>query len=68
MASAKAAEDGAFPAVIGDDFPAFGKPYRDLTREEFLGVTSIALERHRAFNWLCGFAPGNKWSQTPTDT
>jgi len=68
MASAKAAEDGAFPAPIGGDFPAFGKPYRDLSEEEFSRVTSIAMERHRAFNWLCGYAPGNRWADTPTDT
>jgi uncharacterized protein DUF4272 len=68
MASVKAAEDGAFPAPIGDDFPAFGKAYRELTPEEFSIATSIARERHRAFNWLCGRAPGNRWADTPTDT
>ncbi len=68
MAAAKAAGDGAFPAPIGDDFPAFGKPYRELTSEEFSRATSIAMERHRAFNWLCGYAPGNRWADTPTDT
>jgi len=68
MASVKAAEEGAFPAPIGDDFPAFGKAYRDLTPDEFSIATSIALERHRAFNWLSGRAPGNRWADTPTDT
>jgi len=68
MAAAKAAENAAFPALIGDDFPAFGKPYRDLNAEEFSRATSIAMERHRAFNWLCGYAPGNKWAETPTHT
>ncbi len=68
MASAKAATDGVIPSPIGDDFPAFGKAYRDLTHQEYLQATSIAVERHRALNWLCGFAPGNRWSQTPTDT
>jgi hypothetical protein len=67
-ASAKAALDGVVPAQIGDDFPAFGKAYRDLTRAEYLKATSIAIERHRAFNWLCGLAPGNRWAETPTDT
>jgi len=68
MTAAKAAENGTFPAPIGGDFPAFGKPYRDLNAEEFSRATSIAMERHRAFNWLCGYAPGNSWAETPTDT
>ena len=68
MASAKAATDGVIPSPIGDDFPAFGKAYRDLTQVEYSQTTSIAMERHRALNWLCGLAPGNRWSETPTDT
>lgn len=68
MASAKAAADGAIPSPIGNDFPAFGKAYRDMAAEEYSQATSIAQERHRALNWLCGYAPGNRWSETPTDT
>lgn len=68
VSSVKAAEDGAFPSPINDDFPALGKAYRDLTKEEFSLVTSIAMERHRAFNWLCGYASGNRWENTPTET
>ena len=68
LTSRKAAEAGDLPAPIGDDFPAFGKAYRDITREEFGTTTSIAQERHRAFNWLCGLAPGNRWADTPTET
>jgi len=64
----KAAENGSFPALIGNDFPALGKPYRELTPDEFSRLTSIAMERHRAFNWLCGYAPGNNWAETPTET
>ncbi|HLW51729.1 MAG TPA: hypothetical protein VKW06_02710 [Candidatus Angelobacter sp.] len=56
------------PAPIGGDFPSFDKAYRDLTCEEFAFATSIAQERHKALNWLCGLAPGNRWSATPTDT
>ena len=67
-ASAKAAADGVIPTPIKGDFPAFGKPYRDLTNQEYSVATSIAMERHRALNWLCGFAPGNRWAETPTDT
>jgi len=68
MVSTKAAHDGLIPTPIAADFPAFGKPYRDLTPEEYSIATSIAIERHRAFNWLCGYAPGNYWVRTPTDT
>jgi hypothetical protein len=68
MAAEKAASDGVIPAPIEEDFPVFGKAYRNLTRKEYSEATSIPMERHRAFNWLCGFAPGNRWSETPTDT
>jgi hypothetical protein len=68
LCATKAAEDRAFKAPIGDDFPAFGKPFRDISAEEFSTATSIAQERHRAFNWLCGYAPDNRWNETPTDT
>jgi len=68
MASAKAAKDGVIPTPIGDDFPAFGKAYRDLAQQEYSQATSIAVERHRALNWLCGLAPGNRWAETPTET
>jgi hypothetical protein len=64
----KAAEDGLIPSCIGDDFPAKGKAYRDLTEEEWSEIRSITVERHFALNWLCGYAPDNKWDETPTDT
>lgn len=68
ITSAKASKDGVIPPPIKNDFPAFGKAYRDLTNEEYSLASSIAMERHRAFNWLCGFAPRNLWAETPTDT
>lgn len=68
ITSTKAAGGGTFFAPINNDFPAFGKAYRDVSFAEFSLATSIALERHRAFNWLCGYAPGNRWSDTPTET
>jgi hypothetical protein len=68
MAALKAAEEGAFASPIGNDFPALGKPFRDITAEEFASVTSISQERHKALNWLCGYADGNRWDATPTDT
>jgi len=68
MASAKASEEGVFDSPIGEDFPTFGKPFREMTAAEFASVNSIAKERRKAFNWLCGYAPGNLWAETPTDT
>ena len=64
----RAAELGTIPPCVGDDFPAKGKAYRDLTAQEWSQVRSITIERHYALNWLCGLAPGNKWDETPTDT
>lgn len=66
--SARCAADGLIPTPLGADFPAFGKAYRELTREEYSQATSIATERHFTFNWLCGRAPENRWEKTPTDT
>lgn len=68
MAAARAAEVGDIPTPCDGDFPAFGKPYRDLSAEEYSAATSIAMERHRALNWICGYAPGNRWDETPTGT
>jgi hypothetical protein len=63
-----AARDGVIPPPINGDFPVKGKAYRDLTDEEWSEVRSITMERHFALNWLCGYAPGNRWDETPTDT
>jgi len=68
MTSEMAAKAGDFPAPINGDFPAYDKPYRELSTQEFSKATSIAMERHRALNWLCGYAPGNRWAETPTPT
>jgi hypothetical protein len=68
FSASKASENGDLPRPIGSDFPAMGKPYRDLSFEEFAMVTSIAQERHKAFNWLCGLSPSGRWADTPTDT
>jgi hypothetical protein len=64
----QAAETGTIPPCLADDFPAKGKAYRDLTAEEWSEVRSITAERHFALNWLCGYAPDNKWDETPTST
>jgi hypothetical protein len=68
VAAAKGAKNGDLPASIDSDFPAFGQPYRDVVFEEFARLTSIAQERHRALNWLCGYSPSGRWADTPTDT
>lgn len=68
QAAAAVAREHGFDSSIGDDFPAFGLPFRDLSREQFLLVSSISQERHRALNWVYGFAPGNRWDETPTET
>jgi hypothetical protein len=62
------AKEGLFDAPIDGDFPAFGRAYRDISAEEWACATSIAMERHKALNWLCGMAPSNRWEDTPTDT
>jgi hypothetical protein len=67
-AAAAAVADGLFPAAIDSDFPAYGKAYRDASPEEYALLVSIAVERHRAMNWLCGRARRNRWAETPTDT
>lgn len=63
-----AQERGDVHPVIGDDFGVKGKPYAQLSEEEWSEVRSISMERHYALNWLCGFSPNNDWDQTPTDT
>lgn len=68
MAAHQSAKGGSLPPPIADDFPARGKAYRDLTDEEWSDVRSITMERHFALNWLCGYAPRNRWDETPTDT
>ena len=68
LTALKGAESGDLPRPIGSDFPAMGKPYRDLSFEEFAILTSIAQERHKALNWLCGFSSSGQWADTPTDT
>jgi Domain of unknown function (DUF4272) len=66
--TAKAAnEEGSFQ-IIDEDFVAIGKAYRDLTDEEWSSIRSITFERHFALNWLCGYAPDNRWDETPTGT
>jgi hypothetical protein len=62
----RAHEQGLLPLPLRGDFPAFGKVYRELSPEEHAEAESIAWERHRALNWLCGL--GRSWDDVPTDT
>jgi hypothetical protein len=59
-------EQGALPSPVRGDFPAFGKVYRQLSPVERAEAHSIALERHRALNWVCGL--GERWDDVPMDT
>ena len=59
-------EQGALPSPVRGDFPAFGKVYRQLSPVERAEAHSIALERHRALNWVCGLGDG--WNDVPLDT
>jgi hypothetical protein len=64
----EAFQQGDLSRILENDFAAKGKAYRDLTDEEWSEVRSITVERHHALNWLCGYAPGNQWDKTPTET
>jgi hypothetical protein len=68
IAANEAFKQGDLSRLIDNDFPAKGKAYRNLNDEEWSEVRSITMERHHALNWMCGYAPGNKWDKTPTDT
>lgn len=59
-------EQGLLPEPVGDDFPALGFFYRWATPREHTELLSIAYERHRALNWLCGL--GTTWDDVPLDT
>jgi hypothetical protein len=59
-------ERGLLPRPLRGDFPAFGTGYRELAADQQAEILSIAFERHRALNWLCG--DGKEWATTPTDT
>jgi hypothetical protein len=58
-------KDGLF-TTIGGDFPAFGKPYSQLSDDEWSIMRSIATERLHGLNWLCGYS--TDWDEVRTDT
>jgi hypothetical protein len=65
--AAKHYEEGRIPPLIDGDFPAFGKAYRTLTEKEWQNIRFVSIKRHHALNWLCGFAPKNRWDKTPIE-
>lgn len=68
VTTAHAMNEGTIRRAIDGDFAARGAAYRDLPEDAFSEVRSIAVERHRALNWLCGLAPENAWEATPVET
>ena len=68
LAAEEATLRGDIVAAVDGDFPLFGRPYAQASADEWAQATSIAMERHRVLNWLCGYAPHNRWGDTPTDT
>lgn len=65
VTSAHAFEEGTIARAIDGDFPARGQAYRTLSADDFSEVRSIAVERHRALNWLSGRGP---WDEVSTET
>lgn len=61
-------ERGELEEKLKDDFKVMGVQFRDLPEEDWWTIGSIIQERHYALNWLCGYAPDNRWDDTPTDT
>jgi len=61
-------ETGYLKEIKDEDYVVEGIPFRDLSRDKWSCVNSIIMERHYALNWLCGYAPRNKWDETPIDT
>lgn len=62
----RGSERSLLPPPLRGDFRAYDKVYRHLASAELAEAHSIALERHRALNWLCG--RGESWDGVPLDT
>lgn len=54
--------------TVKDDVPILGKPYAKLSPKEQVDAYFVAVERHRALNWLCGYSERGDWDTTQTDT
>ncbi|HEX4520138.1 MAG TPA: hypothetical protein VH063_11215 [Gaiellaceae bacterium] len=66
VAAMRGYERGLLPSPLRGDFPAHGTGYRELSTTQRTEVLSIAWERQRALEWLCG--AGKSWVETPTAT
>ena len=56
---------GMVSTLISGDLAVRGRAYHEISEDELEELGSIALERHYALNWLCGFA--EDWDSVPTD-
>ena len=65
-AAAAGEKNGAFQRIDGD-FPALGKPFRDLSSDEWSLMNSICTERLYGLNWLCA-EPSLEWDSVETST
>jgi len=52
--AAGAWKEGLLPEPIGEDFPAFGRAYAALSRQQVDLLAAIAEQRAAALSWLCG--------------
>jgi hypothetical protein len=66
VAAMRGYERGLLQSPLRGDFAAFGTGYRELSPGQRAELVSIAYERHRALEWLCG--AGKSWAETPTGT
>ena len=60
-----AMKNGVLEEAIDGDLYAFGRAYRDLEVHQCADAFSIAIERDRAFRWICGLLPGDNWDTQP---
>ena len=59
--------EGLIDALVDEDVAVGTCAYRALDDEQFTMITARTIERLRAFNWLCGRAPSNRWDRTPLE-
>src|SRR5882762_6158542 len=65
--AAEAGEQKGMFRCIEGDFPAFGKPFRGLSEDEWSLMHSICRERLYGLNWLCDMH-GVEWDYVRTGT
>jgi hypothetical protein len=57
MTTEAALQAGTLQKATDGDFPAFGKPYREIAPDEFEKLSALARERFGALSWILGNAP-----------